>query len=91
MTRETMAEKNKVLKEKIDLLQKSLEEKRSEANLLAQNECSDMKEELSILKHLEIFDRDILDKLICEIKIYSEDEIEIVWNTEDFISKMFDA
>lgn len=50
-----------------------------------------MKEELSILKHLEIFDRDILDKLICEIKIYSEDEIEIVWNTEDFISKMFDA
>lgn len=91
MTRETMAEKNKILKEKIDLLQKSLEEKRSEANLLAQNECSDMKEELSILKHLEIFDRDILDKLICEIKIYSEDEIEIVWNTEDFISKMFDA
>lgn len=35
--------------------------------------------------------KDILDKLICEIKIYSEDEIEIVWNTEDFISKMFDA
>lgn len=79
-----MAQKNAEVKQKIEEIQLLIEEKtvalqtQKSTNLEEDEEC------LNVLSLLDTFDQDQLRILISQVKVYDNQNIEIVWNVDDF-------
>ena len=86
LTREVMAEKNKILKQKISDIEEQISEKTEALNTERENSVEEQEEWLDMVAGLEEFNADRLRCIIQQVNVYAEDKIEIVWNMDDSIS-----
>lgn len=87
MAREVMAERNAALSRKIEETRKTLAEKREELARQDRHPEEDT-ETLSVLSVLDEFDADKIRYLVDQVLVHGGAEIEIVWNTDDFIRQV---
>lgn len=87
MTREVMAERNAGIRQQIEETKRLIDEKMEE---IAQQDMymEEDTETLSVLSILDEFDADKIRYLVDKVLVHSETEIEIVWNTDDFIAQL---
>lgn len=88
LSREVMAERNVNIRKQIEETQKLIDEKREEAERQDAGFGKEDTENLSVLSMLEEFDPDKIRLLVSQVLVYSEAEIEIIWNVDDFITQM---
>lgn len=86
LTREVMAEKNRILKQKISDIEEQISEKTEALKAERENRIEEQEEWLDMVAGLEEFNADRLRCIIQQVNVYAEDKIEIVWNMDDFIS-----
>lgn len=85
-TREVMARKNAEVKQKIEEIQLLIEEKTAALQTQKSTNLEEDEECLNVLSLLDTFDQDQLRILISQVKVYDNQNIEIVWNVDDFYS-----
>lgn len=88
MSRETMAEKNAEIRKRIGKTQQLIDEKMEEIVRQDMSQTEEDTEILNVLSVLDEFDPDKIRCLIDRVLVHGENEIEIMWNTDDFIVKM---
>lgn len=86
MSRETMSERNAEIKERMEKTQQMLDEKLEEIAKQDMSPAEEDTETLTVLSALDEFDPDKIRCLIDKVLVHSDTEIEILWNTNDFIA-----
>ncbi len=81
-----MAQKNTEVKQKIEEIQLLIEEKVAALQTQKSTNLEEDEECLNVLSLLDTFDQDQLRILISQVKVYDNQNIEIVWNVDDFYS-----
>ena len=82
-----MAERNAGIRQQIEETKRLIDEKMEE--IARQDVCPEEDTEtLSVLSILDEFDADKIRYLVDKVLVHSETEIEIVWNTDDFIAQV---
>ena len=82
LTREEYVKRSKAMMERIDELHQEIEQLKTEI-LPEDNSSSKFETQLESIINMESFDREKIQKVIKKVIINGEDNIEIVWNTDD--------
>ena len=86
LTREEYVKRSKAMVEQIDELHQEIEQLKTEI-LPEDNSSSKFETQLESIINMESFDREKIQKVIKKVIINGEDNIEIVWNTDDLFFK----
>ena len=82
LTREEYVKRSKAMVEQIDELHQEIEQLKSELPT-EENSAGKFETQLENIINMESFDREKIQKVIKKVIINGEDNIEIVWNTDD--------
>lgn len=82
LTREEYVKRSKAMMEQIDELHQKIEQLKTEITS-EDNSSSKFETQLESIINMESFDREKIQKVIKKVIINGEDNIEIVWNTDD--------
>lgn len=82
LTREEYVKRSKAMVEQIDELHQEIEQLKTEIPP-EDNSSSKFETQLESIINMESFDREKIQKIIKKVIINGEDNIEIVWNTDD--------
>ena len=82
LTREEYVKRSKAMVEQIDELHQKIEQLKSELPT-EDNSAGKFETQLENIINMESFDREKIQKVIKKVIINGEDNIEIVWNTDD--------
>ena len=82
LTREEYVKRSKAMVEQIDELHQEIEQLKTEIPP-EDNSSSKFETQLESIINMESFDREKIQKVIKKVIINGEDNIEIVWNTDD--------
>ena len=82
LTREEYVKRSKAMVEQIDELHQEIEQLKSELPT-EDNSAGKFDTQLENIINMESFDREKIQKVIKKVIINGEDNIEIVWNTDD--------
>lgn len=82
LTREEYVKRSKAMVEQIDELHQEIEQLKSELPT-EDNSAGKFETQLENIINMESFDREKIQKVIKKVIINGEDNIEIVWNTDD--------
>ncbi len=82
LTREEYVKRSKAMMEQIDELHQKIEQLKTEITS-EDNSSSKFETQLESIINMESFDREKIQKIIKKVIINGEDNIEIVWNTDD--------
>ena len=82
LTREEYVKRSKAMVEQIDELHREIEQLKTEIPP-EDNSSSKFETQLESIINMESFDREKIQKVIKKVIINGEDNIEIVWNTDD--------
>ena len=82
LTREEYVKRSKAMVEQMDELHQEIEQLKTEIPL-EDNSSSKFETQLESIINMESFDREKIQKVIKKVIINGEDNIEIVWNTDD--------
>lgn len=86
LTREEYVKRSKAMVEQIDELHQKIEQLKSELPT-EDNSAGKFETQLENIINMESFDREKIQKVIKKVIINGEDNIEIVWNTDDLFFK----
>lgn len=82
LSREEYVKRSKAMMEQIDELHQKIEQLKTEITS-EDNSSSKFETQLESIINMESFDREKIQKVIKKVIINGEDNIEIVWNTDD--------
>ena len=82
LTREEYVKRSKAMVEQIDELHQEIEQLKTEIPP-EDNSSSKFETQLESIINMESFDREKIQKVIKKVIINGEDNIEIIWNTDD--------
>ena len=86
LSREEYVKRSKAMVEQIDELHQEIEQLKTEIPP-EDNSSSKFETQLESIINMESFDREKIQKIIKKVIINGEDNIEIVWNTDDLFFK----